>query len=760
MLISYPFLSASTLHDDEDRYLAQVLSTHGLPNEGGFPVSLLPTARGDLPCWHGGIHLRGGGEPVRAIADGTVVAFRFAAQAETYGTLGPYDTGFVLLRHETQAGEQLPVVFYSLYMHLAAQDGLAADRLAQLPRWLREQPGPEVRRPGQQKVWRKDVLGFAGQLYRHEAMHFEVFMLDADFRRVWCNSRDLTARNGRVDGFGDAHFVLPAGQAFVARHPRAPAKGAHRIDFPLGGPFPLPVGEAGSNPTELFVSVGLHGGRRTAQTYRAVPGGGHEPVGAPVVQDGFEYELWGLASALYPDCPSAGLEWLRLGRVVGSDRSTREENWQLVRYSETAVGYVNLAPAAITKLSDADFPHWQGWSARDEGQASNAADGLCDDAPTLALVKAASTNPLAAQALQHLVCKAPSEWDDADLEARYARLRAPGQALAAPDAWERFRDHVAKMAFWSAAGLPERSVWHFHPLRFIRHFRKSGWLTRSEFFQLRPSHTLRQDKKGMLWEKVSPWTAGNKVLLPDRYLLPLNQMMRKYGIVSGKRQAAFFGNSIQETIWMRTLEESGGPTLWYAPWFGRGFLQLTNPSNYVAYWRWRGRPVSDSLALALKAAYDRICALPPLKRGNADLQDSNFPGLNAQHLKWREDVQGSLDAEVSNEQLLAPTDSAGFYWTQLKMPLYADAEHVMERVVFPTTAGEKVLYRSPAFWKASAAVNLPASIHNLYSRALNGFEGRCSAYGVAMAVLTEVPLPTTDGGRAQVFPDMYERALK
>ena len=155
------------------------------------------------------------------------------------------------------------------------------------------------------------------------------------------------------------------------------------------------------------------------------------------------------------------------------------------------------------------------------------------------------------------------------------------------------------------------------------------------------------------------------------------------------------------------------------------------------------RQVSESLAQALKTTHERIDKLPPGARSNADLQDHNFPGLTAQHMEWREDVQGSLSLKIRSEQILAPADSAGFYWIQLKMASYADAEHAIERVVVSTISGDKVLYRSPAFWKASAAVNLPASIHNLYSRALNGFEGRCSAYGVAMAVLSEI-------GRAHV----------
>ena len=156
MLISYPVLPPAAVDDDEEIFLANILGAHLLEYEGRYPVSTMDTARGPMHRWHGGVHLYGGGEPVRAIADGTVVAFRFAAQSETYGELGAYDTGFVLLRHETQTGENTTVVFYSLYMHLASQASLAADRLVQLPPWLRQSTGPAVRRPANQRVWRKD----------------------------------------------------------------------------------------------------------------------------------------------------------------------------------------------------------------------------------------------------------------------------------------------------------------------------------------------------------------------------------------------------------------------------------------------------------------------------------------------------------------------------------------------------------------------------------------------------------------------------
>lgn len=766
MLISYPILPSATFNDDEDAYLANVLEGHLLPYEGTYPASTITTPQGDVHRWHGGVHLHGGGEPIRAIADGAVVAFRFSAQRETYGTLGDYDTSFVLLRHETQTGENSPVVFYSLYMHLANQSDLAADRISQLPAWLRQAPGPAVQRPVNQRIWRKDVLGFAGRLYNREAMHFEVFMVDADFQRVWRDSSAITEGTGSNDWFGDAHFVIPPGTQFAERHPRAATSGAHRIDFPGSTDFPLPLGRAGQTEHQLLVSVRLQHGRRSATTYNADGRLGFEQLGASIVQDDYEYELYRLATALYPDCPSAGLEWLRFGRVLGSDNTTtRNENWQLVRYGEDpqAIGYIDLAPQAIAKLSDADFPHWHGWERRDEGDTANASDGICDDEYTLGLMQRArdSNDPLgpAARKLQHLICKAPSEWDDSDLATRYARMRAPGQPLESDDNWQRFVDHAGKLAFWSQAGLVERSVWHFHPLRFIQHFRKCRWLNSAEFHQLRPSHAVRSALQNsqpvLLWEAVAVWSTTAARAIPNRYRVPLNNMMRKYGINTGKRQAAFFGNAIQETGWLSSLAESSGSKAWYAPWYGRGFLQLTNPDNYTSYWAWRGREVPEALRVALVSAYKAVADLPFSSRSNATLQDARFPALTAQILKWRDDVIGSSAPDPTNEQNLAPADSAGFYWVKLKMASYADQEHVIARHAVTTDKNTKVYYRSPAFWRASAAVNLPGAVNKLYSTALYGFDSRCCAYGVAMAVLTDIRFPDSRGASTMWYPEGY-----
>ena len=752
MLISYPVLPEAAIQDDEDAYLAAIMRTHVLDDEGRYPISTLTTPAGPIHRWHGGIHMTGIGEAIRAIADGTVVAYRFARACEAYGSLGNYDTSFVLLRHDTETGENTRVVFYSLYMHLANRNDLAADRFVQLPTWLRQyHPGPEVQVPRDLRVWRKDVLGFSGQLYGRQAWHFEIFTTAEALEAFWRDSDAVRQGAGSADVYGDVHFVVPTQQAFAERHPRAAAGGNHAIQFPGNANHELPVGQVGQNQHQLYVSVKLQGGRRTATSYRRLPDGSHEQIGQPVVQENYEYDLYRLATALYPDCPSAGLEWLRLGRVLGSENTSRVENWQLVRYNDNSAGYINLAAPNIIKLSDADFPRWHGWQRCDEGERASAADGLCDDEATIAL--SVSRDERSNLRVRHLVVRHPSEWDAADLGARYARLRAPGQPLETDASWQRFVEHVERMAFWNSTDLP-RSVWYFHPLQFIRHFRQCGWLSASEFKQLQPSHAIRGGRLAV-WERVPP-ISMRADSIGARHRIPINTMMRKYGVSTPKRKATFFGNALQEVSWLQSLSEGNGAAAWYAPWYGRGFLQLTNPDNYCGYWTWRGRTVSTDLNTALNAAYNSIANTTPASaRTNAALQDQRFPALTRQMIAWRDSTAGVPEPPVG-EALLAPSDSAGFYWIKNSMMKYADQPHRLERCTVQANRQAKIYYRSEAFWRASAAVNLPGAINTLYSPHLNGFDSRCCAYGVALAVLSECRFPNEQSASSLWYPEGYE----
>ncbi|WP_299015283.1 hypothetical protein [uncultured Photobacterium sp.] len=79
-------------------------------------------------CWHGGLHITEKNapwvkhkHPVRAIADGEVVAFRMGSEYQTSTfkneTLS-YSNGFCLLKHQIKDENSSSFTFYSLYMHL------------------------------------------------------------------------------------------------------------------------------------------------------------------------------------------------------------------------------------------------------------------------------------------------------------------------------------------------------------------------------------------------------------------------------------------------------------------------------------------------------------------------------------------------------------------------------------------------------------------------------------------------------------------
>ena len=134
--------------------------------------------------------------------------------------------------------------------------------------------------------------------------------------------------------------------------------------------------------------------------------------------------------------------------------------------------------------------------------------------------------------------------------------------------------------------------------------------------------------------------------------------MRKYCINTPFRISCFLGNAIQETGLLSTLHEGNGSNLWYAPWYGHGFLQLTNPENHLNYFEYIGEVVQEPLKQNLVDAYALIAAQPTANRFNATLQDRHFPMLPTEFIELRN--------EVSDSQGTLAADSAGFYWGKIR----------------------------------------------------------------------------------------------
>jgi hydroxyethylthiazole kinase len=204
----------------------------------------------------------------------------------------------------------------------------------------------------------------------------------------------------------------------------------------------------------------------------------------------------------------------------------------------------------------------------------------------------------------------------------------------------------------------------------------------------------------------------------------LNLSLRKFLIITPLRQACFFGNSTQETQWFRYLKEGNGgnPTL-HQGWYGRGFLQLTNPNgdinggnnNYYKYFKFLGRsPV-----------------LPP---GNQEITWRDEIGTDAHHAAhsacayWVWDNKSAPDAAHPNRPQV---DSAN---------KYADTLDKNQRKTISTgSSGAKTWYYNQSFTNCATAVNFPGATGQNPPN-MNGLVDRSVAFANALMVLTDTPV--------------------
>jgi predicted chitinase len=778
MIISPPFLPIRATGTADAVYVAAAMpvAATNCPGtsipEGSFPVSL-------QLGWHGGTHLHAPSTgttvlPVRAIADGEIVFARAPTVAVTDPThplnYNPYgsnaswtDDGMVIVRHRTDIGTAAnaeSVEFYSLLMHLSALRGNA----------LKVARGSAT--ADERHVYRKDELGLAGRIYgAADHVQLEIVCDDPNLNKLVGRRNGVVDRaaDGRHDSvYGEVYFHVPAGARLFAEKPH--------------GNVVTPTAAASETiATAVFVGMRYASGDGAAAqcgsawmtTYQE----DGTVVGTPLEDPDADYALYKRAtdiSAAYPagaqPAPSAVYEILRFGRILNTPNEVLQPDtcphWRQIR-SPAGVGWINLNAAGVHKFSDADFPDWRGWKLidddTDEDSRSTSADlaaiiedgSAADGKLTPEELQQRVGLPDVRLALARAICKFQGEWNRDTIDGRWGWLQSdPDHAIVGED-WTKLRAHISALTV-PAGSLPAplaSAHWHFHPQNFIVHFRQCTWLSAGEFKQMVPRNAMRRHAGTYLWEAVQTnLTAATSVFVSQR--VGLNRMTRKYGINSPWRLASFYGNAIQETQWLGLLSEGGGPTLWYAPWYGRGFLQLTNPENFTNYWRFRGRQVPDALKTALTNAYRAIAAVPVSQRSNAALADAHFPQLTEQMRGWRDEVRG-VAAAGSTDSTYAPSDSAGFYWAKLRMASYADEDHVLTRVAVTTNQGGKVYYRSPSFWRASAAVNLPGAINNLYSNALNGFDARCVAYAYSIAVLSEKLFPDSSGNSTLSWPEGY-----
>lgn len=804
MLISPPFLPSPVEGESDEAFIERAMQG-GAPGKGGYPLSF------DLN-WHGGIHLEAPNEngitlPVRAIADGKLVYLRQPLKEADvpldHGLRyqdGWTDNGCLVLEHKTEIGEgaHAQVVFYSIYMHLSKI----------------EITEPTIGK----KIYRKEVLGKAGCIYgKKNLIHFEVIADDSQILNLVGRRERLLSHqveNGRTDRcWGDMYFFIPP-EVLVYEMPptnRLLTENTFPIayrcpDIPSGS---TPIQEGGSSQPEaplliqgypwevahslqegIFVRMNYDRGQCTMSSFLIT---GHE-IGLCKEEADYEYNLYKTATRLYPGCPSAGYELLRFGRVLGPDalQPANAAHWRKISLPSPhgqppKTGWVNLNAPTVTKFSDADFPHWQGWKLIDDDKdfdshcqspyirnilRLNDGNVVSDQVDAVSIAQSPSYLSLSdeekiklseryeserkqnqaalkssdtQQQIKRLICKFPTEWSSDDLDTRYGWLRkvAPGGPLT-EERYERFRKHNRALAFWEDAALEgiEAKHWHFPPKEFIKTFRKCGWLSEKELTQLIPKHIIRKpgshnsNTQGF-WEEPNIAIAKGFIRTHKENI---NKTLQKFLITTPIRQACFFGNSTQETRWFRDLRESNGnnPDL-HLGWYGRGLLQLTNPNgslaggnnNYYKYFKFLGRTPTT----------------PP----------------NQLTIQWRDEIGTSS---------FHATHSAGAYWVwpDKSTPTqsnpnrpqvdntnkYADTHAENIRKTIATNSGIKTWYYNQSFVNCATAVNYPA-VTGSNSPNMNGLVDRSVAYINALIILSDIVRFPREDNSTTDHPENYSR---
>lgn len=718
------------------------------------------------------------------------------------------DNGCVVIQHDTEIGEELAVTFYSIYMHLGSIEttvkqgadihrkgkigkaGIISDKEDQIHFEIIADEANTKRFIGD--------LAFSAPSY-----HTNQYGCEQAFR----------AQSGRTDAcFGSMYFYIPKfiplydepdaskqivsypvvqktqsadtssdNQSSLLKKETTDSNNPLNMTSSFGAdtsPYQLPnmtntsqqpetqfltkpiVKTVGEN---LYVEMVFTKGKCTFITYdehgvklRAVSQSGDSSYSGQV----HEYNLYKASLKLYPSKPTAGFELLRFGRVIGDEDFEEAETTTHFRqiYTPNGTHWIDLNNKYIKKYSDADFPYWKGWGVVSD---DTDGDGRCDSTIVTSILakkwtklsQGGSLNQIDSnqrakdewyvltndatikEKLKRIFYKFPTEWSMTDFDTRYAWVKKDIYENA-EKSFEKFKNFAQALSFWDESGIPiDKNHWHFPPIEFIKHFRKCSWLSDGELKQLIP-----------------PFDSIKNDNIIEAQRVFINKTLQKYCINSPLRMASFFGNALQETGWMSTLQEGlnykSHPERapWYPPWNGRGLLQLTHAYNYKTYWVFRGReitPAFDSYVTTYSIIDNtkdkRHNHKLTKKQQMATMQDANYSTLTQYHT-WRDQVQ--------YKEYNDPSDSAGFYWTLNNMAFEADKEHDLERI-----SGGHTYYRSPAFWRASAAVNLPGAINSTYSSSLNNFDTRCHAYSSCLSILTELKFPNTQKQKILELPE-------
>ncbi|SIQ80886.1 Predicted chitinase [Aromatoleum tolulyticum] len=627
MLISPPFLPQRNANQSDEAWLGAAmtqptgqLANTGAP-EGSYPVS-------NQFAWHNGLHLQGqqgtdGHTVVRAIADGVVI---YVAQPREGNTspadpqnYNPFedtpawtDNGCIIIRHTTEiganGGQPTEIVYFSLVTHLC--------QIARIT--PTGQTSPRILQAGD-RVWRKDEIGRAGQIYGHSGqIHFEICLDDANLTRLigrrpaWVAPDNIPAptADGRIDAvFGSIWFYLPASTPTSATRPQTHQRTITQST--LGEP--------------LWLQMTYDRGHCSFTSHSAIGRRFPQPR-----QDNVEYDLYSEAHRRHNtlpqavrarSSPSGWYELLRFGRNLGRGAAQADKDplptdvahWREIPGPNGQSIWADLNAEGTYKFSDADFLPICGWNFIDDDPSpddqrcdSNNLKNLIADSDTQRTGRLETANLAprlgdvnVALKLRRLVCRFPSELDQTTINSRYAFVRELQPFAENADAWTNFEQHLRAISFPDLPTEYTAAAWRLHPAEFISVMRMSGWLSRTELERIYPNNY--EQKSGRVIN-----TAPNALddATRERFRHAINLCIRKYLVHQHpSRLSHFFGQGAEESRTLTMMSERrsesscnqlyGGrmgndqPGDGYL-FRGRGMKQITGKYNYSEYWVYRG----------------------------------------------------------------------------------------------------------------------------------------------------------------------------
>ncbi|MFT2541903.1 M23 family peptidase, partial [Escherichia coli] len=134
-----------------------------------------------------------------------------------------------------------------------------------------------------------------------------------------------------------------------------------------------------------------------------------------------------------------------------------------------------------------------------------------------------------------------SEMPDLSYEQSNAYENAVRVLLLGEEDWQTLVKHIKALCF-DTSSIAEGRVWHFNPGKFIKHFRKCGWVDKAILKRIFASGTNDRDR-AVIEQKV------------DIYGTAINIVMNKYIMNSPLRRAHFLGQGAVESSRLRSMQE-------------------------------------------------------------------------------------------------------------------------------------------------------------------------------------------------------------